>query len=150
MYHLATLVGIKCLGSIFLTSTSFFMLEVSAKTIVYITSSQIVRHRLDCVGNLHVATADSFAEKGCQMECFQTKNINLNKFFEGICIENADIFYGRLKYFTVFWEYFMAIWQCCGNLVYFCPFWYFTSQKIWQPFCRVIFCNALKSSLKSR
>jgi hypothetical protein len=29
--------------------------------------------------------------------------------------------------------YFMAIWWCCGNVVYFPSFWYFVSRQIWQP-----------------
>jgi hypothetical protein len=41
-------------------------------------------------------------------------------------MENVGIFYGRL-------EYFMVVWKCSGNLVYFRPFWYIVSRKIWQP-----------------
>jgi hypothetical protein len=36
------------------------------------------------------------------------------------------IFYSHLVYF-------MNIWECCGNSVYFSPFWYIASRKIWQP-----------------
>jgi hypothetical protein len=41
-------------------------------------------------------------------------------------MENASLFYGHL-------EYFVAIWQCCGNLLNFPSFWYIVSRKIWQP-----------------
>jgi hypothetical protein len=36
------------------------------------------------------------------------------------------IFYGYLVYF-------IAIWKCCGKLVYFHPFWNIVSRKLWQP-----------------
>jgi hypothetical protein len=50
-------------------------------------------------------------------------------------MENAGILYGHLEYFTVNLVYFMAIWLCCGYLVYFPSFWYIVSRKIWQPCC---------------
>jgi hypothetical protein len=36
------------------------------------------------------------------------------------------IFYGHLVYFLANWEF-------SSNLVYFPPFWYIVSRKIWQP-----------------
>jgi hypothetical protein len=34
--------------------------------------------------------------QGCQMVYFQTKNPNLGKFFEGLRLENVDIYYVHL------------------------------------------------------
>jgi hypothetical protein len=34
------------------------------------------------------------------MVYFQSKNPNLGKFLRGLRLENFDIFYGHLKYFT--------------------------------------------------
>jgi hypothetical protein len=42
--------------------------------------------------------------QGCQMVCFRTKNPNLGKFWRAL----------EWKMLV----YFMAIWQCCGNLVH--------------------------------
>jgi hypothetical protein len=44
------------------------------------------------------------------MECFQTKNPNLGKFWEGLGMENVVIFYDYLGYF-------MAIRIMYGSLV---------------------------------
>jgi hypothetical protein len=44
-------------------------------------------------------------------------------------MENVGMFYAN-------WEYLTAIWYILwpfGNLVYFPPFWYIVSRKIWQP-----------------
>jgi hypothetical protein len=43
-------------------------------------------------------------EQGCQMVCFQTKNPSLGTFFEGLRLENVDIFYDLLEYFKDIWE----------------------------------------------
>jgi hypothetical protein len=65
------------------------------------------------------------------MVSFQTQNQNLGKFLRAlywkmlIFLWSFGIFYRHLGYF-------MAIWWCCGNLVYFPPFWYVVSRKIWQ------------------
>jgi hypothetical protein len=41
------------------------------------------------------------AEQGCQMVCFQTKNINLGKFWMTLHrMENVEIFYGNLEHFS--------------------------------------------------
>jgi hypothetical protein len=54
------------------------------------------------------------------MVCFQTKNPNLEKFLEGLRMENAGIFYGHLEYFTVIWY---ILWPF-GNVV---VLWYILS-----------------------
>jgi hypothetical protein len=38
-------------------------------------------------------------------------------------MENVGIFDCNLEYFTAILVYFMAIWQCCGNLVNVHQFW---------------------------
>jgi hypothetical protein len=38
------------------------------------------------------------------MVYFQTKNPNLGSFWEGLKLENVDIFYGQLEYFKDIWE----------------------------------------------
>jgi hypothetical protein len=40
------------------------------------------------------------------MVCFQTKNPNLGKFFQGLGLENVDVCYGHLEHLG----YFMTIW----------------------------------------
>jgi hypothetical protein len=84
--------------------------------------------------------------QGCQMVCFQTKNLNLGKFlgvlqwkilvyFMTICsiLRPFEIFYGHLVYFTAIWNILWPFGVLCGHLVYFFPFWYFVPRKIWQP-----------------
>jgi hypothetical protein len=36
---------------------------------------------------------------------------------------------------------FMVIWELCGNLVYFPPFWHIVSRKIWQPCFKLLHSN---------
>jgi hypothetical protein len=49
--------------------------------------------------------ANDKKEQACQMVSFQTKNPNLGKFLSALCrLENVDIFYGQLNYFTDFWD----------------------------------------------
>jgi hypothetical protein len=38
------------------------------------------------------------------MVCFQAKNMNLGKFFEGLRMENVYIIYGNLEYVKDIWE----------------------------------------------
>jgi hypothetical protein len=43
-------------------------------------------------------------QQGCQMVSFQTKNPNFGKISEGLKLENVDIYYGHLEYFTAIGE----------------------------------------------
>jgi hypothetical protein len=38
------------------------------------------------------------------MVSYKTQNPNLGKFLEGPRLENVDIFYGHLEYFTDIWD----------------------------------------------
>jgi hypothetical protein len=53
-------------------------------------------------------------------------------------MENVGICYGHLEHFTAIWY---ILWPF-GNVVviwlYFFPFWYIVSRKIWQPWLVVI------------
>jgi hypothetical protein len=70
------------------------------------------------------------------MICFQTKNPNFGLILEGHAMENLDIFYDHLVYFTAIENILWPFVIFCGHLVYFSPFWYFVSRKIWQPWGR--------------
>jgi hypothetical protein len=48
-------------------------------------------------------------------------------------MEDIDIFYGHLVYFTANWNNLCTFGMFCSNLVYFSPFWYVVPIKIWQP-----------------
>jgi hypothetical protein len=49
-------------------------------------------------------------------------------------MENADIFYCHLEYFTVIWyTYFWLFGNVLVILYIFLRFWYIVSRKIWQP-----------------
>jgi hypothetical protein len=45
---------------------------------------------------------------------------------------NVGIFYAHLEYITVILEYFIAIYEFCGNLVQLSRFG-IVPRKIWQP-----------------
>jgi hypothetical protein len=65
-------------------------------------------------------------QQGCEMVCFQTKNLNLGKFCR-------VLLWKILVYFMTIWSILQPFGIFCGNLVYFSPFWYFGPRKIWQP-----------------
>jgi hypothetical protein len=49
-------------------------------------------------------------------------------------MEKVGKFYRYLVYITTIWYNLWLFGNLCsGNLVYFPPFWYIVSQKIWQP-----------------
>jgi hypothetical protein len=54
-------------------------------------------------------------------------------FFEGIRMENVDIFYGHLEYFTEIWVILWTFGTFCVDLVHLFRFWYHVRIKIWQP-----------------
>jgi hypothetical protein len=71
------------------------------------------------------------------MVYFQTKNINLGQFWRALE-------WKMLAYFMVIWNIlrpfgivYGKLVMCCGNLVYFTPFWYVVSRKIWHPWHRI-------------
>jgi hypothetical protein len=63
---------------------------------------------------------------------FQTKNLNLGKFWRAL--ESK-----MLVYFMVIWNILLPLVISSGHLVMLChfvmlwPFWYIVSRKIWQP-----------------
>jgi hypothetical protein len=61
---------------------------------------------------------------------FSSQKSQFGKILEGLGIEKVGTFYGRLEYGIT------AIWQFSGNFVYFPPFGYIVSRKIWQPWFR--------------
>jgi hypothetical protein len=75
-------------------------------------------------------------DQGCQMVCFQTKNLYLGRFWRALK-------WKMLVYFMVIWNnlrpFGIFLWTFgtfYGQLVYFCPFGYIVSRKIWQPWVR--------------
>jgi hypothetical protein len=48
-------------------------------------------------------------------------------------LENVDIFYGQLEYFTEIREILWPFGTSCVHLVHFFGFWYHVPGKIWQP-----------------
>jgi hypothetical protein len=66
---------------------------------------------------------------------FQTKYPNLVIILEYLGMENVDIFYDHLEYFTAIWYYLWPFGIVCGHLVYFSRFATFGPREIWQP-CR--------------
>jgi hypothetical protein len=48
-------------------------------------------------------------------------------------MENLDIFYDHLVYFTAIGNILWPFGIFCGHLVFFSPFWYIVPRKIWQP-----------------
>jgi hypothetical protein len=66
----------------------------------------------------HGCRRDS-GHKGCQMVCFQTKNLNLGKFWRALEWKILHIFYDRLEYFTAVWYNVWPFGIVCGHLVYF-------------------------------
>jgi hypothetical protein len=42
--------------------------------------------------------------QGCQMVSFETQNPNFGYILEGPRLENVDLFYGHLEYFTDIWD----------------------------------------------
>jgi hypothetical protein len=73
------------------------------------------------------------------MVYFATKNLNLGKFQRALRWTLFGTFYGHLEYVTAI-GYILVPFDNfpSGDLVYFSPFWYTVSRKIWQPWCRVI------------
>jgi hypothetical protein len=54
-------------------------------------------------------------------------------------MKNVGIFYGRLVQFMTIWYKIWPFGIACSQLVYFFPFWYVWTKKIWQP------CSAIGS-----
>jgi hypothetical protein len=76
---------------------------------------------------------------GLPDDLFSNQNTNLGKFLgpwnRNVCYSlwPFGIYYGSLVHIIV-------IWKINSNLVYFPPFWYLVSRKIWQPcFTRFVF-----------
>jgi hypothetical protein len=62
------------------------------------------------------------------MVSFQTKNPNLVKFWRAIHrLENVDIFYGLMGYFTDIWDILLTFGIFFDHLVYFVFSWYIFS-----------------------
>jgi hypothetical protein len=55
--------------------------------------------------------------QGCQMVCFENKNINFGKNWEGLEVENVVIFYDHLEYFTAIWYNVLPFGIVCCHLV---------------------------------
>jgi hypothetical protein len=71
--------------------------------------------------------------QGCQMVCFQTKNINLGKFWRVLQWKMLGIFYGHLVHFTVFCYILLAFGIVCGNLIHFSHFGILYEEKSGNP-----------------
>jgi hypothetical protein len=59
------------------------------------------------------------------MVYFQTKYPNLSNFWR--------VLQWKIVYFMDIWSILQPFGICCGNSVYFSPFWYVVPRKIWQP-----------------
>jgi hypothetical protein len=71
------------------------------------------------------------------MVSFQTQNPNLGKFWRATELENVDIFYGHLDYFTDIWDILMTILVHFCSAGTFCRVWCHVPRKIWQPWFEV-------------
>jgi hypothetical protein len=52
---------------------------------------------------------------------------------EGLAMEDVDIFYVHLVYFTVILYVLWPYGIFSGYFAHFFPFWYVVERKIWQP-----------------
>jgi hypothetical protein len=73
------------------------------------------------------------SQQGCQMAYFLTKNPDLGKFYEGLAMEGAGIFYVHFVHFMAIWSIVWPIGLFKVNWYIFSPFWYVAPRKIWQP-----------------
>jgi hypothetical protein len=73
----------------------------------------------------------------CQMVCFQTKKSQYGSILEGLAMKIAGIFYAHSVYFTAIENILWPFDIFCGHLVYFFPFLYVVTRKIWQPCCNM-------------
>jgi hypothetical protein len=68
------------------------------------------------------------------MVYFQTQNPNLGKFLRALHrLENIDIFYGHLEYFTGIWNILRTSGIFYNNLVHNFRFLEHVPRKIWHP-----------------
>jgi hypothetical protein len=85
--------------------------------------------------------------QGCQMVSFQTKNINLGKFWRAID-------WKMFMYFMAIWNILQTFWIFYDHLVHFMfifgpffRFWYHMPRKIWQPWPLFLFSTHKQCSL---
>jgi hypothetical protein len=76
---------------------------------------------------------------------FSNKKSKFVLILEGLALEDVDIFYVYLIYFTAICHILWPFGIFSGNLVYFVPFWY--ARKIWQPWLLENFLVVLTQSL---
>jgi hypothetical protein len=55
---------------------------------------------------------------------FSNQKSQFGQILEGLAMEDVDIFYGHLVYFTAIWYILWSFGKFYGYLVYFSPFWY--------------------------
>jgi hypothetical protein len=73
-------------------------------------------------------------EQGCQMVSFQTKNPKLGKFWRVLHrLENVNIFYDRLEYFTVIRDILLTFGTFSVQLVHFSGFNIMYEEKSGNP-----------------
>jgi hypothetical protein len=81
------------------------------------------------------------ANPGLPDGLFSNQKSKFVELLEGLAMEDDGIFYGHLVYFTVFCCILWTFGKVRGNLIYFFPFWYFVTRKIWQPWANpFLFC----------
>jgi hypothetical protein len=73
-------------------------------------------------------------QQGCQMVYFQTKNLNLGKFWRGLAMGEVGVFYGHLVFLLSFGRYIVG--PCglfYGHSGYFSSFGKFCQEKSGNP-----------------
>jgi hypothetical protein len=65
-------------------------------------------------------------------------------------LENVDIFYDHLEYFTDIWYILWPFGTFCVKSVHFFRFWYHVPRIIWQPWYKCVFWPCIERCLQRR
>jgi hypothetical protein len=102
------------------------------------TFFQAVLQQWDALLDVHTCLR-SKAWPGLPDGSFSDQKSQSGKKFQGLRLENVDIFYGRLEYFMDIWDILSLFGTLCVHLVHFFRFGYHAPRKIWQP-CWLLLC----------
>jgi hypothetical protein len=64
---------------------------------------------------------------------FSNQKSQFGNTFQGIRLENVEIFYGRLEHFMNIRDILPTFGIFCVHLVHFFQLWYHAPRKMWQP-----------------
>jgi hypothetical protein len=73
--------------------------------------------------------------QGCQIVCFQTKNLNFGRFWRVLLRRDLGIFYDHLVYFTAIGNILRPFGIFCGILVFFPCFGFWTKKNLATLIC---------------